>query len=492
MELNVVPAFSVKRDAGAGDRARRRGARRHGQAGRARDLRVGHQRHEGRRTGVGRAHRAGRLEGDAGRARRSRSRRKTKSLSARFLVTAPAPAKAGDYALKAVVTSPATGAEQFSSGYQEIEYPHVQRRQVIKPAETSVKVIDVKIAPNLKVGYIMRRRRSGAAGDRAARREAHVHRHATSWRGATCRSTTSSSPACARTSGATICAPTTAACSTTPNAGGTVHRPLQQDRVQPGAVRPVSGADRRLRASAAASTTRRSPVKMLVPTHPVFNFPNKIGPSAWDNWAQERGQYFLGQKDPKYVDLVSMTDSFPDNPGEQARRARRSEVRQGPLDLPRPRALAPAARGHVGRVSAAGESAQPAEGAGPARGEVGPRAASPTILTSGRTVRRFSLPTHTMRIGVPKEIHEGERRVATTPEVAAQLQKLGFTVAIEAGAGERAAFNDDAYRAAGATVVTDTARAVGVERHHPQSPRARAPSRPRRQTKSICSTRARR
>ncbi len=54
-----------------------------------------------------------------------------------------------------------------------------------------------------------------------------------------------------------------------------------------------------------------------------------------------------------------------------------------------------------------------------------------------------------MRIGVPKEIHDGDKRVATTPDVATQLQKLGFTVAIEAGAGERAAFMDDAYRAAG-------------------------------------------
>ena len=32
---------------------------------------------------------------------------------------------------------------------------------------------------------------------------------------------------------------------------------------------------------------------------------------------QERGLYFLGDKDPKYVDLVSMTDSFKDNPGEK-------------------------------------------------------------------------------------------------------------------------------------------------------------------------------
>jgi len=49
---------------------------------------------------------------------------------------------------------------------------------------------------------------------------------------------------------------------------------------------------------------------------PVFTRPNKIGKSAWDGWVQERGLYFLGNdKDPKYIDLVSMTDSFPDNPG---------------------------------------------------------------------------------------------------------------------------------------------------------------------------------
>src|SRR5262245_12251548 len=60
-----------------------------------------------------------------------------------------------------------------------------------------------------------------------------------------------------------------------------------------------------------------------------------------------------------------------------------------------------------------------------------------------------------MRIGVPKEVHEGERRVATTPEVASQLQKLGFTVAVESGAGVHASFEDSAYRAAGVTIVDD-------------------------------------
>ena len=60
-----------------------------------------------------------------------------------------------------------------------------------------------------------------------------------------------------------------------------------------------------------------------------------------------------------------------------------------------------------------------------------------------------------MRIGVPKEIHAGEKRVATTPEVATQLAKLGFDVAVETGAGTAASYDDDAYEAAGATVIPD-------------------------------------
>ena len=54
-----------------------------------------------------------------------------------------------------------------------------------------------------------------------------------------------------------------------------------------------------------------------------------------------------------------------------------------------------------------------------------------------------------MRIGVPKEIHDGERRVATTPDVATQLIKLGFTVAIEKDAGAAASYADSAYAEAG-------------------------------------------
>ena len=58
-----------------------------------------------------------------------------------------------------------------------------------------------------------------------------------------------------------------------------------------------------------------------------------------------------------------------------------------------------------------------------------------------------------MKIGVPKEVYEGERRVATTPDVAAQLIKLGFEVAVESGAGAESSFSDAAYQEAGCDVI---------------------------------------
>ncbi|AXK67445.1 Re/Si-specific NAD(P)(+) transhydrogenase subunit alpha [Burkholderia sp. IDO3] len=63
----------------------------------------------------------------------------------------------------------------------------------------------------------------------------------------------------------------------------------------------------------------------------------------------------------------------------------------------------------------------------------------------------------TLQIGIPLEIATGERRVATVPEVVEKLIKLGFSVAVQSGAGEGANFDDDAYRAAGARIAATAA-----------------------------------
>lgn len=59
-----------------------------------------------------------------------------------------------------------------------------------------------------------------------------------------------------------------------------------------------------------------------------------------------------------------------------------------------------------------------------------------------------------MRIGVPRELFAGEKRVATTPDVASQLIKMGFSVAVEANAGTAANFSDTSYQEAGCSIAT--------------------------------------
>jgi NAD(P) transhydrogenase subunit alpha len=65
-----------------------------------------------------------------------------------------------------------------------------------------------------------------------------------------------------------------------------------------------------------------------------------------------------------------------------------------------------------------------------------------------------------MKIAVPRERAPGERRVAFVPETAAKFVKAGIAVAVEHDAGREAGFPDDAYAAAGATVVADAAALV--------------------------------
>src|SRR4051812_48044970 len=69
-----------------------------------------------------------------------------------------------------------------------------------------------------------------------------------------------------------------------------------------------------------------------------------------------------------------------------------------------------------------------------------------------------------MRVGVPRETAEGERRVALVPEIVSRLAGGGFEVLVEAGAGGAASFPDSAYEEAGARIVSDPYEADAVVR----------------------------
>jgi hypothetical protein len=58
----------------------------------------------------------------------------------------------GEYVVKSVA---AADALSFDTGFQTVEYPHIRRRQLELPAAVAVKVMDVRLAPNLTIGYVM-------------------------------------------------------------------------------------------------------------------------------------------------------------------------------------------------------------------------------------------------------------------------------------------------------------------------------------------------
>ena len=231
------------------------------------------------------------------------------SLSARFQVTAPPQVKAGEYTLRAVVTGP--DKEKYTKGYQEIEYPHVERRQVIKPAETALKVVDVKVIPNVTVGYI------NGVGDQVPQaieqlgaKLSFIDQDELAW-GDLSKYNVIVTGVRAYERRGDLRAYNHRLLDYAER-GGTVivqYNKMEFNRADYGPF-PAKVSNNRV-------CDELVPVKVLVPNHPVFNYPNKIGAATWAGWVQERGLYFLGEKDKKYVDLISMTDSFPDNPGEK-------------------------------------------------------------------------------------------------------------------------------------------------------------------------------
>jgi NAD(P) transhydrogenase subunit alpha len=60
-----------------------------------------------------------------------------------------------------------------------------------------------------------------------------------------------------------------------------------------------------------------------------------------------------------------------------------------------------------------------------------------------------------IKVGIPKEIHPGEKRVAVTPQTVLRLRKLGFEVGIEKNAGKEIECSDGGYREAGASIFED-------------------------------------
>ena len=232
--------------------------------------------------------------------------RSDESQTLRFQVK-PAPnAEAGEYRVTASVTA---GSQTFDRGYQTIEYPHITRYHIYDPAQTTLKVIDVRTPSNLTIGYVM------GVGDQVP--------PAIEQLGAKVEMITGDDLAWGNLSRFDAIVTGVRAYERRDDLrannrrlleyvfnGGTAivqYNKFEFNDAQYGPYPAKVSADR--------VTDENAPVKILSPHDPIFTTPNEIADQAWKGWVQERGLYFLGEKDSRYHDLVQLEDPFPYNAG---------------------------------------------------------------------------------------------------------------------------------------------------------------------------------
>ncbi len=319
MELNVVPAFAVDVSPRIAVVPLRTSA---GTAGRGRELRVTVV-----NGGKGPANATVSLKTPAGWTASPVSAavaftREDEAVTTRFTVSPPAQVTAGQVAIAAEVRADgAKLAAPSSIGYQVIEYPHTQRRHKLTAAAATVKTIDVQVAPSLTVGYIM------GVGDQvpAALQQlgvnlALIDPDELAW-GDLSKYQTIVTGVRAYERRADLRANNHRLLQYVENGGTAIvqYNKMEFNQAQYGPL-PAQVSSNRI-------TDERAPVTVLAPTHQAFTWPNRIDETAWQGWVQERGLYFLGEKDAKYVDLVEMEDPFPFNKG--AKRGALVEARHG-------------------------------------------------------------------------------------------------------------------------------------------------------------------
>jgi hypothetical protein len=236
------------------------------------------------------------------------------TTTVRFTVTPPAAPSLGMFALKARATAAKapdlTGSEQFTNGYQVIEYPHIQRRHKVIPAATTVKVVDVGVAPNIRMGYVM------GVGDLVPQALDQLGVRVTMLDsdelayGNLSRFDTIMLGIRAYERREDLKAYNHRLIKYVQDGGTLIvqyNKTAEFNQAQYGPYPALVSSNR--------VTDETAPVQILEKEHHAFTYPNRIRQDAWDGWVQERGLYFLGEKDAKYTDLVQLQDPFEYNPG---------------------------------------------------------------------------------------------------------------------------------------------------------------------------------
>jgi hypothetical protein len=250
-------------------------------------------------------------------------------VTTRAFVTIPAGVREGAYEVRAVAVR---DGREYREGDQVIAYDHVQERRLYHPAAARALALDVRVAPAARVGYVM------GAGDEVADAIRQLDLPLAQL--------TADDLAYGDLSRYTAIVTGIRAYQTRPDLrahhrrimeyverGG--HLVVQYNKFEfnqavLARLQPTDGpAGTRRRqpdspfapypaaVSANRVTDERAPVEVLVRDSPVLTRPNRLAESDWAGWVQERGLYFLEARDPRYTELIAMTDPFPKNPGRK-------------------------------------------------------------------------------------------------------------------------------------------------------------------------------
>jgi LmbE family N-acetylglucosaminyl deacetylase len=205
------------------------------------------------------------------------------------------------YAIQAVAH---VGDQSYSVGWQSIGYPGLLPYNQYKPAELRTRKVDVKVAPSLRVGYVM------GTGDLVP--------EAIQALGITAHLVTDDELATADLSQWNVLVIGIRAYSTRPSLaaaeprlenfvdrGGTLVAQYQSATFP--APLPLS-----MKGMAERVVDEAAPVKLLDPTNSLLAWPNKITPADFDGWFEERGHGFLDQWDPAYTALTETADPGQD------------------------------------------------------------------------------------------------------------------------------------------------------------------------------------
>ncbi len=225
----------------------------------------------------------------------------------RFSVRPPARLKNGTVSVRAVASS--AGGEVFDTGFMTVSYPHIATHHFYRPAVSQVLVADVDLPRGLKVGYVMGvGDYGGLATEQLGAAVTYLEEEDLS-RGDLDQFDVIIVGVRAYLVRKDLIENNRRLLEYVRRGG---HMVVQYNKYEflreqfaPYPVHINRPHDR--------VTVEESPVKILQPGHQLFTRPNKIIEADWANWVQERGLYFLGDWDSRFVPLLELQDPWPYN-----------------------------------------------------------------------------------------------------------------------------------------------------------------------------------